>query len=286
MGLTRSIKRAAVLAGRLAPRTNPATRRVVLCYHSVHPKRPFHSTTPAAFDHHLRWLTERCHVTTLVDLVRKRGQQSDGKPTVAITFDDGYEDNHSYALPILSRYHAPATFFVTAGFLERDPMVMARFQRLLGCDAGDLVPLHWQQVRELRDSGMDIGCHTYSHPNLARLPKHHAAAEVQRSRSVIADRIGSPVDLFAYPFGKPRVHFTAQTVDEVRAAGFQMAAAVTFRGVRESDPLFSIPRVFADGDSIAKLDAKITGAYELVGWWQDHAPLSLMRMISPLDFER
>lgn len=41
------------------------------------------------------------------------------EPFCAITADDGYRDNIDYALPVLRRYRAPLTLFVTTGFAER-----------------------------------------------------------------------------------------------------------------------------------------------------------------------
>ena len=286
LALKRTMKRAALVAGRLLARSELSTRRVVLCYHSVHPTRPFLSTTPEVFDRHIQWLKGHCHLAPIADLIGNERMRETDKPVVAITFDDGYEDNHSYALPILSKYRAPATFFITAGFVERDPAVMTRFQQLLRCRMDDLVPLEWPQVRELRASGMDIGSHTYSHPNLARLSRAETEEELQISRDLIADRLGAAIDWFAYPFGKPKVHFTSMTTDVVRATGYRAAAAVTFRGVRQSDPAVSIPRFFVDGDDLTKLEAKISGVYDLLGWWQEHAPLAVMRLVSPLDFKR
>ena len=285
MHVKRILKHAAASAGQLLPRENQATRRVVLCYHSVHPKKPILSTTPEVFDRHLQWLTENCHVISVPELMSGTAARH-GKTRVAITFDDGYEDNHSYALPLLVKYGTPATFFVTAGLLERDAAVFARFQHLLGCGAEEIVPLDWSQVRELRACGMDVGSHTYSHPNLRRLSPPQVEDELRRSRDIIGSRIASAVDLFAYPFGKPRVHFTSVTTDLVRHTSYRAAAAVTFRGVTASDSMFSIPRFFTDGDTVAKLEAKIRGDYDLIGWWQEHVPVSVLKVVSPLDFER
>ena len=285
MRLNRVLKRVAIAAGRFIPHSDPSVRRVALCYHSVHPNRPHLCTRPETFERHMQWLKEHCHVTSLADLVTGPRPNPGGKPAVAITFDDGYEDNHSYALPILAKYGVRATFFVTAGFLERDPAVFARFQHLLGCGAEEIVPLDWAQVRELLACGMDVGSHTYSHPNLIRLSPSRVEDELRRSKDIIGSRLGSPVGLFAYPFGKPRVHFTSVTTDLVRTT-YRAAAAVTFRGVRSSDSMFTIPRFFTDGDTIGKLEAKIRGDYDLVGWWQEHAPVSALKVVSPQDFER
>ena len=282
----RRVKRAALAVARVASRPDPATRRIVFCYHSVHPNRQYASSTPEVFERHVEWLKAHCRVTTLADVVANRNTGISGRPLVAITFDDGYEDNHSYALPILSKHGVPATFFITAGLVNRDPTVLHRLQWLWGCRPDDIVPLDWAQVRELHASGMDIGSHTYSHPNLARLSAVEAEHELRRSTDVISDQLGVAVDLFAYPFGKPAVHFTTTTTDVVRGQGYRMAAAVTFRGVRDSDSVYSIPRFFADGDDVSKLDAKIAGLYDVIGWWQDHAPLSVKRLVSPDDFKR
>ena len=268
------------------PRPNPSTRKVVFCYHSVHPKQSFISTRPDIFEEHVEFLKRQCQLCSLVDLVSNPKMSASSKPLAAITFDDGFEDNHSYALPILAKHGATATFFITAGFVERDPVVLERFQQLLGRATDDLVPLDWPQIRELRASGMDIGSHTYSHPNLARLSSADAENELRLSKELISDRLGDAIDLFAYPFGKPRVHFTSETTDRVRTTGYRLAASITFRGVRRTDASLNIPRFFADGDTVEKLEAKLQGIYDPLGWWQEHCPLFMMRAVSPDDFRR
>jgi peptidoglycan/xylan/chitin deacetylase (PgdA/CDA1 family) len=286
MRIKQAVKTAALAVGRLMPRAAGATPRIVFCYHSVHPSRPVLSTPPDIFERHLQWLTEHCRVASFADVVMDRHRDGTDKPLAAITFDDGYDDNHAYALPLLRKWDVPATFFLTAGFLERDPAVLRRLHHLLGWSREDIRPLAWDQVRELRASGMDIGSHTYSHPNLARLTAAEAQDELRRSKDVISDRIGQEVELLAYPFGKPKVHFTDATARLAEAAGYRMAAAVIFRGLRASDSLFAVPRFFADGDTLTKLQAKIHGAYALLAWWQEHTPVSVMKRISPADFQR
>jgi peptidoglycan/xylan/chitin deacetylase (PgdA/CDA1 family) len=285
MRFKRLLKDAAVTAGKWRPGVDPAARRVVLCYHSVHPDRVVGASTPALFERHLAWLSEHCRLTSLAALVSGTTQH-DGRPLAAITFDDGYEDNHRHALPLLARYGAPATFFLTAGFLECEMAVRQHLARAWPCPVEDLAAMEWRQVRELRAAGMAIGAHTWSHPNLARLGRDAADRELRAPRDLLADRLSADVDHFAYPFGKPRVHFSAATSALVEAAGYRLAAAVAFRDVRAADSIFAIPRFFTDGDSVDKLAAKVRGDYDMVGWWQTHAPLPVMRLISPDDFSR
>lgn len=278
----RAAKTAALAAGRRMADADVTRRRVVFCYHSVHPDRPYPSTTPALFEAHVAWLNAHARIVSLDELIRL----PDGGPAVALTFDDGYEDNHAHVLPILSRHGVTATFFVTTGLVGRDPMVLARFSELWRCGPDDVVPMSWTQVRELRSSGMSIGTHTLTHPNLARLSDREAADELRIAREIVSERLSENIDLVAYPFGKPRVHVTRATMALARASGHRLAASITFRAVPYPARRYAIPRFFADGDSLAKIHAKLRGDYDPIGWWQERVPMPLMRFVSPRDFDR
>src|SRR3954463_9674340 len=139
--VSRVLKQAANGAAHLLPKPDVTTRRVVLCYHSVHPSVPYSSATPAEFAAHLDWLAATCDVVPLETLVTEANHA--GRPRVALTFDDGYADNHEHALPALAERNLPATFFVTAGFLERDPDVLAHLSTIWETAPADLDPLSW-----------------------------------------------------------------------------------------------------------------------------------------------
>jgi peptidoglycan/xylan/chitin deacetylase (PgdA/CDA1 family) len=64
--------------------------------------------------------------------------------------------------------------------------------------------MSWVQIREMRDAGVSIGCHTVTHPVLSRLAPDAVEREVAESKSVIENRLGSSVEDFAFPFGKAR----------------------------------------------------------------------------------
>src|SRR5206468_600986 len=131
-----------------------------------------------AFEEHLQWLKEHCDVIPfgLAFAEARRGGRS--RPAVAVTFDDGYADNHEYAFPVLSRMGVPATFFLATGLLDRDPFVIERMRRLQGGSADEVEGLTWSQVREMRDEGMEFGGHTRSHPNLRAIDPRTAYEEM------------------------------------------------------------------------------------------------------------
>lgn len=263
---------------------DPTSRTVVLCYHSVHPTKSFASATPTTFGHHLDWLTRHCDVVPLEQIPRTVLTAGRTRPAVAITFDDGYLDNYEFAFPLLHSRHLPATFFLTAGFLDKDPAVLARTQMLRRSAYDDVRPLEWDQVRAMHAAGMEIGAHTYSHPNLARLSRTRARDELERSKQIIEERLGTRVRSMAYPFGKPGRHFTGETAAVVEEVGYEYACAVLFRAVRASDSRLAIPRLFVTQDTVAGLHEKIQGAWDVIGSWQEKCPLWVARMVSPEDF--
>jgi len=259
-------------------------RIVVFCYHSIHPKKSFASATPELFASHLEWLKNNCNIIPFSQVLELTRNGEGHKPYVAITFDDGYADNYEFAFPLLKEYNLHATFFVTAGLIEKDPVVLQRFLSLRNCSMEDIQPLTWQQVREMREAGLDIGSHTWSHFNLAKLDTNKLKIELFKSKQVLEDKLGTDVSLLAYPFGKYRRHFDERAIDIAQELGYKYGAAVAFRGVQADDNPFIIPRFFVTKDSVEVLAQKVYGYWDWLGWWQEKAPLWLARLISPEDF--
>jgi peptidoglycan/xylan/chitin deacetylase (PgdA/CDA1 family)/CelD/BcsL family acetyltransferase involved in cellulose biosynthesis len=110
----------------LARRTQPAAR--ILYYHRVNDDNdPFFPAIPTAlFEREMRYLAKHYKVLSLSGL--RRHLESGAPETVlAITFDDGYQDNYHNAFPILRRYKLPATIFLTTEPIEsREPLWFER----------------------------------------------------------------------------------------------------------------------------------------------------------------
>jgi len=76
------------------------------------------SVTPQQFAEHLEVLKRHYQLWTLLDLQRRLRVGTLPRRAVVITFDDGYRDNLYEAKPVLERYDAPATVFVTTGNID------------------------------------------------------------------------------------------------------------------------------------------------------------------------
>jgi peptidoglycan/xylan/chitin deacetylase (PgdA/CDA1 family) len=222
---------------------------------------------------HLSWLAEHCDVVPLSTLVTQRVVPRNGKPQVAITFDDGHVDNYEYAVPLLLEHRMPATFYVTTGYIDREPAVMTRFASIRRVTLSEIEPLSWRQLREFADAGMEIGAHTYSHPNLARLPSEHLPREVAEPKAEIEARLGRAVESFAYPFGQLHVHVSEAAIAAARAAGFKTAVTAAGRGVRASDSLWTLPRFFASA-SVEVLASRLRGDWDFLGCVLERIPRS------------
>jgi peptidoglycan/xylan/chitin deacetylase (PgdA/CDA1 family) len=109
-------------------RVGAETPVVVFMYHSVHPDAdkgwgPWqYAVTPDQFRRQLGEITARYDVRPLSRVVES---STDGRrlnsPTAVITFDDGFRDALTEALPILARYEVPATVFVAGRYLDGPP---------------------------------------------------------------------------------------------------------------------------------------------------------------------
>ena len=110
------------LTGVRAKKTNRPARRsargVVLLYHRIDDTPDVHGLgmPEAVFDAQLQWLRAECHIMPLDELLSAPHEQLPER-AVALTFDDGYEDNLLVAAPLLQRHQAPAAFFLTSRWL-------------------------------------------------------------------------------------------------------------------------------------------------------------------------
>ena len=105
-----------------------------------------------------------------------------------------------------------------------------------------------EQLVAMRKAGMEIGCHTASHPILANLSREDAYDDIAAGKQFLEDLLKEKMTLFAYPNGKLGADYKAEQTAIIRELGFQGAVSTTFgAGSRKSD-LFQLPRFTPWGD--------------------------------------
>jgi peptidoglycan/xylan/chitin deacetylase (PgdA/CDA1 family) len=273
----------------------------VLCYHDV--RASGDSTrfsdlhvTKATFERHCRLIADACNPISLGDFrdARLSGRALPPR-AVIVTFDDGYRGVLDHALPILERYGIPAAVFVsTAPVLDGQHFWFDALSRREGeaavvkaralpyqkwrtlvesietaaVDAESHRPLTSAELERLAESPLiEIGAHTMTHPMLALAPAEDQQREVAGCMAALERVLERRVTAFAYPYGNPFADYTAETVNVVRHARFDLAftTGAAFATV-ECDPL-QIPR-FMMLDTVGDVEL----AHRLVHSW--HAGVS------------
>lgn len=235
---------------------NRSSRAIFLSYHSVATAGPrFLTVTAELFERQLAAL-------------RKRGLRSGGvadlaaivageriEPTVFLTFDDGFRDNHETVLPLLREYGFQAFVFVLPPLVDAGaPLTwpeVADDQRRFTATMSSLT---WSMAAEMKEAGFEIGSHTLSHPHLPALGAEQLRQELADSRARIKERLGS-CDTLAYPFGEWSQEVEAAAAD----CGYRFAFSLPRKTSQRSATPLSIPRVNVDyRDSGLRFAAKLS----------------------------
>jgi peptidoglycan/xylan/chitin deacetylase (PgdA/CDA1 family) len=127
---------------------------------------------------------------------------------------------------------------------ERVQEVVAEVARQ--CGAGDAPPdgdyrfMTWDQARQLKAAGFEVGAHTVNHPLLARVPLERGEREMLDSRDHIARELGTCCDVFCYPNGKAG-DYTPEIMTS--AARHFRAALATNRGPARASERYELRRI-------------------------------------------
>ncbi len=116
--------------------------------------------------------------------------------------------------------------------------------------------LNWDDVRDLRRNGFEIGSHSTTHPIFSRIPTERAREELEESKRRIEREIGALVEGFAFPNGRAE-DLTARDVNLAREAGYRYACLTEPGPYRSGDDPFQIPRVGVGDYNPAILDLKL-----------------------------
>jgi peptidoglycan/xylan/chitin deacetylase (PgdA/CDA1 family) len=224
----------------------PVRRLVILCYHNVRTEER------RAF----AWqMDELLRAGSPSDL---NGTQADpsGGLFIAVTFDDGYAEIRSNALPELEERGIPSTIFVPSGNLGGRP----RWDP--GCEhrTGEERIFTAAELRELRFPLVRIGSHTVSHADLTRLGPEEAAHELRRSREELEGHLGYAIDRVAFPYGAG----SEDLVRLSRSTGYRFGLTNEPEVMLPGENGFLLGRVRVDpSDWKIEFWLKVRGAYEI-----------------------
>jgi len=177
-------------------------------------------TPPKAFARQLETLSKRgftfATASEMAAYFRENGHFP--KQTVAITFDDGWKDNFTNALPILRRFGAKATIFLVTSCLGRTTdLVTAEGE-------GPREHLSIDDVRKMSAEGIEFGSHTHTHRHLHKLEGDDIRFELETSKYIVEDLTQKTCESFAYPAG----FFNETAKAAVRSSGFQIAFTTVY----------------------------------------------------------
>jgi len=233
---------------RLGANPHPGLR--ILMYHAISTPvegdiRCLYNMSSARFKKHIHYLAKhyKDHLVPL-DLTALKCDSS----KIALTFDDGYQDNLSIAAPLLVELGIPFTVFVCTGAVAERK-------------AGFLRP---EDVREIASlPGARVGSHTVSHLRLTECDDRRLSEELVGSKAYLEDLLGNEVDLLSYPHGA----VNSRVRDMAERAGYRIGASSRFDINQPGrDPLLLCRTDIWAGDDVPIFEQKLRGDWDWFRW--------------------
>lgn len=160
-----------------------------------------------------------------------RGEKS-GK-VFGISFDDGYLDNYTNALPILKANNFTATCYIVSGYIGKTND-WTRNQKIQECTL-----MNADQIQNWLHEGMSIGSHSHSHAHLCTLNKVDAEKEIYLSKKILEDSFKIQIEDFCFPYGE----FNEALISYLEKAGYTTALTTQRGRATTQDLKLSLPRV-------------------------------------------
>jgi len=205
------------------------SRSAILTFHSLDKSGSVISFAPDAFRASMEAVAEAgIPAVTLGECLRTPG-------TLALAFDDGFENFAEHGWPVLKRLGFPASVFVASG-------KTAGANTWRGQIAGipRLPLLDWAAIRALAAEGVEFGAHSHMHPDLTRVDPARLEEELTLPLRLIEEHTGVKPRAFAYPFGKANAAVRART-----AALYELAFGTRMGYVSGGEDRFDLPRLDA-----------------------------------------
>ena len=172
---------------------------------------------------------------------------------VGITFDDGYLNNLTHALPVLNRYGFSSTCYAVSQQLGKTN----EWDVVAGIVQTQL--MNAAQLRQWLASGQEVGAHTRHHVRLPQIDASTCVEEISLCKLELESMLGAPVRHFCYPYGD----YTAEHVAMANAAGFDSVTTTQRSRCQAREDMMQLPRVpVLRSTSLPLLWLKVATRYE------------------------
>ena len=248
----------------------------ILLYHSIaedsSPAFQKWVVSPFEFKNQMRYLYENEYtpftVSEFVALQSSSTQYVPQKP-VLITFDDGFEDFYTNAVPIMAKYDFASTLYITTSFINGTSLWLA--------SEGEVhrKMLTQEQVQELPFHRVECGAHTHTHPQLDLQERSEAKEEIMKSKTSLESYLNLEVKSFAYPHG----HYDQTVRSIVKETGFSSACAVKHAMSHWEDDSLALSRIIIpNGMSIQRFGTILQGQGLSMAPQREHIRTKLGRL--------
>jgi peptidoglycan/xylan/chitin deacetylase (PgdA/CDA1 family) len=231
------------LFARLVGRQRPG-HCTVLYYHAVPENRR------AQFEKHMDDLVR------LVEPVPadRTWPLSAGKHYAVVTFDDGYRNILTNALPLLKARRIPSTIFIVPGMLGRSP----ELHDTSTDSVEDRMVMSVEELQQISSDLVTVGSHSLTHPFLLQLTVKEARRELSESRRLLETMLQKPVRLFCFPYGA----WSEEIVRLCHEAGYERVFTALPQWKQSDASEFVTGRVRVDPtDWRLEFRLKLLGAY-------------------------
>jgi peptidoglycan/xylan/chitin deacetylase (PgdA/CDA1 family) len=235
-------------------------RVIILCYHGV-TERPNRSPSDPAglhirgdrFEAQLNYLRRHYRVISLAKFLEARRTNAPlPNHSVVLTFDDGYRNFLTGALPRLAEREMPASVFLITDRIPAE----SQSGNNGWSELDDQTFLSWEEVRELSQHGVEFGSHTCSHRKLSQMEATDAENELRVSQQQIGGHLSQSAMPLAFPYGA----YSDAVVAMARELPYTCALTTDAGTNGPSTDLFLLRRnLIGDDDDEALFAARVSG---------------------------
>jgi peptidoglycan/xylan/chitin deacetylase (PgdA/CDA1 family) len=209
------------------------TQLFILSYHSIASDNWRFSVKKSTLIKQIAYLKKRYDIVTLSQLeLHLTGKKKLTKPSVVLTFDDGYADI-TLMEPFFTKHGITPTLFVLTNTKAPNWKELATKRAFLDK----------RTLKRLAKKGWEIGSHSATHANLATVSESELKKEIITSKKQLEQLLGSKVTYFAYPRGK----YNQTVLSMIRKAPYRMAVTMDDGKITNDTNRYRLPRIGVDG---------------------------------------